>query len=372
MLADGRTIVGLRVTYVRDRPRKRVLVRYEVTCGPETHMLVAQASADGRLASRAARRESIALAEAALARRSPARRPLAYDDGLSALFEWPPLDLALPALVHAPEQLRAHMEDAGLRFASADDAPRLIKHNHAHRAVLRSETYIAKIYRNERALESARAALRAAAQLPVRTARWEASLPELRMTVQSLLPGLRPESAEAAAAAAGGLLAELHSGRVDGLPVETPADRLQRTRDSTDLIASIAAERTDRLMRRLEASAHEEALVTSHGGFHVSQLLETDSGLAVIDFDGACLAPPARDLASYVASVADGPDRLAHTAATMATLCDGYGRRPGGIAWYLSTLLLRRARAPFAGFHARWPEEIEQRLETAERALDEL
>lgn len=190
-----------------------------------------------------------------------------------------------------------------------------------------------------------------------------------------MLPGLRPESAEAAAAAAGGLLAELHAGHVDGLPVETPADRLQRTRDSTDLIASIApelTERTDRLMRRLEASAPEEALVTSHGGFHVSQLLETDSGLAVIDFDGACLAPPARDLASYVASVADGPDRLAHTAATMATLCDGYGRRPGGIAWYLSTLLLRRARAPFAGFHARWPEEIEQRLEAAERALDEL
>ena len=61
MLADGRTIVGLRFTYVRYRPRKRVLVRYEVTCGPETHMLVAQASADGRLASRAARRESIAL-----------------------------------------------------------------------------------------------------------------------------------------------------------------------------------------------------------------------------------------------------------------------------------------------------------------------
>ena len=104
----------------------------------------------------------------------------------------------------------------------------------------------------------------------------------------------------------------------------------------------------------------------------MSQLLETDSGLAVIDFDGACLAPAARDLASYVASVADGPDRLAHAGATMATLCGGYGSRPGGVAWYLSTLLLRRARAPFAAFHARWPEEMEQRLETAERALDEL
>ena len=241
---------------------------------------------------------------------------------MSALFEWPPLDLALPALVHAPEKLRAHMQDAGLRFASADDVPLLIKHNHAHRAVLRSDRYIAKVYRNERALSSA---------LPVRTAACEASLPELRMAVQSFLPGRRPKSAEVAATSAGALLGELHGGRADGLPVETPADRLERTRDSTDLIASIApelAERTDRLMRRLEASAPEEPLVTSHGGFHVSQLLETDSGLAVIDFDGACLAPPARDLASYVASVADGPDRLAHVAATMATLCDGYGWRP--------------------------------------------
>ena len=66
MLADGRTIAGSRVTYVRYRPRKRVLVGYEVTCGPETYMLVAQASADGRRASRAARRESVALAEVAL------------------------------------------------------------------------------------------------------------------------------------------------------------------------------------------------------------------------------------------------------------------------------------------------------------------
>ena len=375
MLADDRGIAGIRVTYIRYRPRKRVLVGYEVTCGPETFVLVAQASADRSLAARVARRESVALAEVALTRRSPARRPLAYDDGLSALFEWPPFDLALPALVRTPEDLRMQMEHAGLRFASAGDVPLLIKHNHAHRAVLSSERYIAKVYRNERALSNALAALRAAAELPVRTAACEASLPELRMAVQSLLPGRRPESAEAAAASAGALLAELHAGRVDGLPVETPADRLERTRDSADLISSIApelAERTQRLIRRLEDSAPEEALVTSHGGFHVSQLLETDSGLAVIDFDGACLAPAARDLASYVASVADGPDRLAHAGATMATLCGGYGSRPGGVAWYLSTLLLRRARAPFAAFHARRPEEMEQRLETAERALDEL
>jgi hypothetical protein len=55
--------------------------------------------------------------------------------------------------------------------------------------------------------------------------------------------------------------------------------------------------------------------------------------------------------------------------AALDTLCEGYGRRPPGVGWYLATLALRRARGPFAAFTPRWPEDTERRLAAAEAAL---
>ena len=109
------------------------------------------------------------------------------------------------------------------------------------------------------------------------------------------------------------MLAALHGAPANGLPSETPRDRLRRTGDSADLLATIAPElapRVERLMSLLEAQMPADDLVTSHGGFHVSQLLESAGELAVIDFDGICSAPAARDVASYVASLLDAAEDL--------------------------------------------------------------
>ena len=186
------------------------------------------------------------------------------------------------------------MVDAGLELERADDLPRLVKHKHSQRAVLRLDRHVAKVYRNDAALAEAVAALSIAEALPVRTARCEAVVPELRIAVQSLVPGDPPESVLQAAARAGGVLAALHGAPASGLPPETPRDRLRRTGDSADLLATIAPElapRVEKLMGLLEAQMPADDLVTSHGGFHVSQLLESAGELAVIDFDGICSAP---------------------------------------------------------------------------------
>jgi hypothetical protein len=365
-------ISSVRITYVRYRPAKRLLVVYELRCGDETASVVAQANSGGRdLAERATRPASLALAER-VSGRSLACRPLAYDTDLEALIQWPPLDLGLPALAETPERLRREMVDAGLQLERADDLPRLVKHKHAQRAVLRLDGHIAKVYRNDAALAEAVAALSAAEGLPVRTARCEAVVPELRIAVQSVVPGGPPEGVLQAAGRAGGVLAALHGAFVDGLPSEPPRDRLRRTGDSADLLATIAPElapRVEALMGLLEAQMPADDLVTSHGGFHISQLLESGGELAVIDFDGMCLAPAARDMASYVASLLDAREDLPAVRAALDALCEGYGRRPTGVPWYLATLALRRARGPFAAFAPRWPEDTERRLAAAEAAF---
>jgi len=372
MLGQETRISSVRVAYVRYRPAKRLLVTYELQCGDETASAVAQANSGGRdLAGRATGAAGVALA-ARIAGRSLARTPLAYDTDLQALIQWPPLDLGLPALAETPERLRRAMVDAGLELERADDLPRLVKHKHSQRAVLRLDRHVAKVYRNDAALAEAVAALSVAEALPVRTARCEAVVPELRIAVQSLVPGDPPESVLQAAARAGGVLAALHGAPANGLPSETPRDRLRRTGDSADLLATIAPElapRVEKLMGLLEAQLPADDLVTSHGGFHVSQLLESAGELAVIDFDGICYAPAARDVASYVASLLNAAEDLPAVRAALDSLCDGYGRRPPGVGWYLSTLALRRARGPFAAFAPHWPEDTERRLGAAEAAL---
>ena len=247
--------------------------------------------------------------------RSVARTPLAYDTDLDALIQWPPLDLGLPALAEAPERLRREMVAAGLELERADDLPRLVKHKHSQRAVLRLDGHIAKVYRNDAALAEAVAALSAAEALPVRTARREAVVPDLRIAVQSLVSGDPPAGVLSAAGGAGGMLAALHRAPADGLPAEPPRDRLRRTGDSADLLSTIAPElapRVAKLMRLLEAQMPVDRLVTSHGGFHVSQLLESAVELALIDFDGHLLrtgCPGRRELRRFAARCTGGSPR---------------------------------------------------------------
>jgi Phosphotransferase enzyme family len=361
----------VRIGYLRYRPARSLLVGYEADVGdtPLEAFVLADAKAD--LAARAASSESAALV-AKLEGRAPARTPLAYEQVLDALVHWLPLDPGLPAMAEAPEQLRDRFVAAGLRL-EIDDVPRVVKHKPMTRGVLRLNHHIVKAYRDAESFGAAVRALERSASLPFPTARCTAVVPELLLAAQSLVPGQRPKSPAEVASQAGTLLAALHAIPIDDLPLELPRDRLTKAAKHTRLLAAIVpglASRLDGLLTRLDADLPRDEPVPSHGGFHLSQLLQSDGELGVIDFDGMCLAPAALDVTGYVASLVERPEDLPQAAETLDVLVDAYGNRPPGATWYLATQLLGRARRPFTRFKPGWPDEVEERFAAAEAALE--
>lgn len=369
-MLDGSALSSIRIGYLRYSPGTRLIVHYDVAVGETVHGAVAVADASADLAAEASAPEHAALVKKATAY-SPARIPLAYAPELDALIQWPPLDLKLHALAEPPERLREQLEQAGLEI-EADDLPRLVKHKPFNRAVMRLNRHVMKVYASPATFASAIHALHTASSLPVRTARCEAIVPELRIAVQSLVPGRPPPDHAEIAPQAGAMLARLHATQLPGLPLEPPAHELRRAvRDAERLCALVPSlkRRADRLIRKLELEMPSATLVSSHGGFRRNQLLESDGELAVIDFDGVCRAPAAADLATYVASMVEGPGDLPKAAETLDVLADAYGSRPPGIPWYLGLSLLTKTRRPFARFKEAWPDKVEVRLRAAEQAV---
>ena len=90
----------------------------------------------------------------------------------------------------------------------------------------------------------------------------------------------------------------------------------------------------------------------------------------MIDFDGFCRSPAARDLASFTAALVEEPDVLPRAAAALEVLVDAYGSRPPGVAWYLVTYILKRTRRPFTRLEEGWPGAIEERVRAAALALE--
>lgn len=359
------------IGYLRYRPARSLLVVYEVRLGETTHDVFALADAKADLAARAAAPESAALV-AKLTARTPAATPLQYVHELDALVHWLPLDLALPALAEPAERLRERLVEAGLDL-DLDDVPRIVKHKPMMRGVLRLNDHFAKAFRDRDSYDESVRMLELSAALPFPTARCTAQVPELKIAAQSRVAGERPEDAAELASQAGALLAQLHATTFDDLPVELPADHLEGAVKKARLLTTVApglARRLETLVKRLEDHVPRDELVSSHGGFHISQLLRSDGELAVIDFDGMCRSPAADDVASYVASLVDHVDDLPRAAETLDALVDAYGRRPAGVGWYLAIHLLGRARRPFTRLMPDWPERIDERVTAAEMALE--
>jgi hypothetical protein len=371
MLDEGSAVGTVRIRYLRYKPGKRLHVCYEVETADMVHEAVGVAEVGACLAAQASDPQNVKLVKKVIGR-SPARTPLAYDPGLDALIQWSPLDVDLPALAESPERLRDELEQAGLEIES-DDLPRLVKHKPRNRAVMRLNRHFVKIYANTSAFAESIHAQHTAASLPLRTARCEAIVPDLRMAVQSLVPGRPPSVGAEAASQAGALLAVLHGAPSSGLPLEPSVDQLEHAFGDAELVRLLVPslkDRVDRLLRKLELELPDDSLVPSHGGFRRSQLLESDGELGVIDFDGFCRSPAARDLASFTASLVEEPGDLPEAAVALDVLVDAYGRRPPGVLWYVSTYLLRRTRYPFTRLKEDWPDQVESRLSAAELALE--
>jgi Ser/Thr protein kinase RdoA (MazF antagonist) len=173
---------------------------------------------------------------------------------------------------------------------------------------------------------------------------------------------------------AGAMLRVLHGAEVGGLAVARADRMLASAAQAARLTAAIApglGRRTFDLLARLEEHAPEiDDLVPSHGDFNISQFLDVDGAMAVLDFDEACLAPRALDVASYAANLVSGRrGDLALADAALAPLLEGYGPAPEGLRWYLAASLLRRAPSPFRLHKKRWTARTESIVAAAEAVL---
>ena len=131
------------------------------------------------------------------------------------------------------------------------------------------------------------------------------------------------------------------------------------------------SDRLDTIVRRLgDALPAGLPLVPAHGDFHVDQLLLRDDDIAVVDFDGLCLAAPALDLATYAADVVRGrPGDRDKLQAVLEPLLEGYGGRPDALEWHLAAAVLARAAHPFQRQVPGWRERVEATVAVAEAGL---
>ena len=164
-------------------------------------------------------------------------------------------------------------------------------------------------------------------------------------------------------------LAGLHDLRVDGLPT-WPAHAAVRDLAAAAeavgrLVPDVAplASSLDRRLAPFLATAGGEPTAT-HGSFHDDQVLVGESGVTLIDTDGAMCANPLTDVGHFLAYLtADG------AGGARAGFLDAYfSARPpfrDGFLPFEAASLLRWATLPFRELRPDWPNVVEQRVRLA-------
>ncbi|MEA2269156.1 MAG: hypothetical protein QOC64_1766 [Solirubrobacteraceae bacterium] len=370
----GRSAVDeVQIASIDYRPGSGATVIYDAWVDGRRHLAVAATGpAAGAEAARTPARLAIARA---LGGDSPAARPLMYDVRLGALVQWYPLDHRIPVLAKPAAELGRVLSLAGIAVDPAIAQPETLLYRPGQRAVLRFGDLVLKAYADDDGFRAGVAGLRLAERLGAGP-RLELALSDLRLTVQPAIDGVPVlrERAAAFAAAAGAMLRTLHEADVPDLEPVSPQRLLNTVAAAGTLVATVAPElapQVRRLVRRLAAATpHGLAVAPAHGDYNLSQFLDVDGALAVLDFDEACLAPPALDVAAYAANLVSGrPGDLDAAEPALEALLDGYGDRPEGLRWYLAASIARRAPTPFRRHKRRWPERMASILDAAEAVL---
>ena len=312
----------VRVVAVRYKPRRRLVVEYELDAG------------EGIL-------RAVALLDAKRA------------DCLVQLW---PSDSALPALGLPVDELAAKL--------AVEPAPPFerLGYKPFARAALRLGPHVAKLYAAEEKWRRAAEALARMTRAGFGEATLERVVPDIRATVQRFVDGAAPNVSEAAAPA-GALLRRLHALETTGLRRVDGADRLAESRRGARLVTAIIpalAPRVERLIATLARRLPPDLPhVLAHGDFEPGQLIAGDAGLTPVDVDELCAAPRADDLGRYAAHAVRGSEGdIAAVHETLAALVEGYGMRPEGVDWYVAASILSRAAAAFRHQEPDWPERV--------------
>ena len=377
------------VQSVRYRPGAHASVLYEATIDGVGHEVVARAGRPDALAARAADPDEIAIARAVNGR-SPAATPLTWDARAAALIQWLPLDLDLPLLCAAPDEVAQRLRGLGI-VVGADGLERL-SYVPGRRVTLRAGGHVVRGYAREDDFRRALAGDRLAASV---------HMPSLRTRMRRKLSGRAPAPvldgpAASFAGAIPGLLATVHAAgdgvdaptgayeagvllrhlrRLpgDGLERATPEDTLHGTLRSADVlrhVAPAAYSQVNTLAERLADTLPDAgAPVIAHGKFRLGGLTRAEGRLVAADLAHLRIADPAVDVASYAADIAarDGLDAGLEAA---GALLDGLGERPAALRWHVACMLLRRAERPFRALEEDWPVRVEEIVAAGHAALD--
>ena len=202
-----------------------------------------------------------------------------------------------------------------------------------------------------------------------------------RLALESHLDGVAwdPTTDQTGVGGAARVVARLHGAPPPRqLPTHGPVQELDvALRAAEDLarlspqLAGQARTLTDRLAMHVPPAA---TAVFAHGDLHIGQfLVGADGEHALCDFDRACLAPAAYDLASLRAQCLLRDPR--HGAALAAAFEDDYASlRPlpstDERGWWNACALLRAATRPFRSMRTDWPTASAQLLQGAGASLD--
>jgi thiamine kinase-like enzyme len=312
-----------------------------------------------------------------------------------------PLDRVMPDLrrMVRASKVRSLLESlpegwmpAGSRFSKSRSRCTLARYKPERRAVVRwdaafldtggasvsTRTLWIRCYAEPLAVLN-RAATDAARSSGVRTTR-TLLVPHERLLVESHLDGapwIAGTSSQDQSAAR--TLARLHLGRGPAsLPIHGPLPELDRILCAVEDLARLrrelgatAAVIADTLARTVPAGSKA---VFCHGDFHPGQVLIQDGDAGFCDFDRACLAPVAHDLATLYTHLllADAGTADEHFAAFLEAYAQ-HAAVPEGteLAWWQACALVRAAIHPFRALRPDWPEKATEMLALAARICRE-
>ncbi len=383
-----------RLIWVLYKPDRYCLARYELTLrDAETGSTVRTLAKVIRM-HRAERAEKLwsdplldrLVERAARLHPDPPVGRAAYVPQMQAIVQLYPVDTELPALVRAVSssemrRVLREMLPEGTGSALRECRAELVRYK-SKRATLRYrlrgaevDTVYGKLRHDDRGatlFEIGRALRGAGVPTPAPLA----YLPDLRMLVYAEAPGtllaeLRGKSTEFEAwlAPVAEALARLHATRVAGLPAYSPRRGaegvLAAGRAIGTALPDLAAE-VDRLATSLAADLGTVAGpgTTTHGDFSDNQVLVSDAGVALLDFDTVGLGNPLFDVGNFLAQLSARLPPGAADAARVIFL-DAYAAfRPGAcehaLLFEAAALLRRLAVYPLRRLRSGWSEETER------------
>ncbi|PYM98305.1 MAG: hypothetical protein DME07_23180 [Candidatus Rokuibacteriota bacterium] len=403
---DARGVLAVqscRPCYVRYKPGTSCLVQYELTMRDssragclETLAHIAMFAGD-RARQVWSRRKVARLAEET-ERRYPHLAGIvgAYLPDLQAILQRFPMDRKLPALLQAASavEMSRRLGEVGLvGDGFAEGSAEVVRYKPGRKALLRyqprgpgSTVAYGKLHGDDRgALLFQMGCTLLETGFP--TPRPLAYLPDLRLVVHGEGRGHRLRDLQAHPGFAGWMadvaevLSRLHGTRDPRLRRHSLGDE-SKTVIAAGLgvgtllpdFSTEVAQLAGRVAARLEEVP--EAEVTVHGDFSDDQVLVSDGGPILLDFDEACLSHPLVDVGMFVADLfVNAPASTDAPETARAAFLDAYAAcRPElrrEFPLFEAAALLKRSASFFRRLDARWPAEAERLVRLGARRLTE-